>query len=417
MAQPTEAELWKMLDMEVLQQIQDRFAEVTGLGAIIADSQGRAVTRASCFSELCRRVRATPEGERRCFASDAAVGMQAVRTGRPCSHFCHAGLLDTAAPIVVNGTYVGSVLCGQILVEEPDRGKRLSMARRLQEVGLSPEDIEYVLDHVMVMPLERLRAASDLLHVLANYIVNEVVTQQTERRLAEERQARAELERSLREMELRVLHSQVNPHFLFNALNTVARMALFEDAPKTQDLVIRMSRILRRSLSRVDQLVPLEEELGMVEDYLCIQRARFGDRIRSRIEVTAQALKAKLPTFTVQALVENAVVRGLEPLVEGGEVVIRGWVEGSDVVVEIQDTGVGLDPTRGNRYRFEGAGHPTEGHTTGLGIFNVHQRLQHQFGETYGLIYLPVAKGTRVQIRAPLTAEGEEHHADAAHCG
>ena len=155
MAQPTEAELWKMLDMEVLQQIQDRFAEVTGLGAIIADSQGRAVTRASCFSELCRRVRATPEGERRCFASDAAVGMQAVRTGRPCSHFCHAGLLDTAAPIVVNGTYVGSVLCGQILVEEPDRARgRITgppaetgyrKAERISGGGLAPRGGQFRL--------------------------------------------------------------------------------------------------------------------------------------------------------------------------------------------------------------------------------------------------------------------------------
>lgn len=414
MVQPAEKEIWEMLDMETLQQIQDRFSEVTGLGAIMADSQGRPVTRASCFSALCRQVRATSEGQRRCFASDAAVGLQAVRTGRPCSHFCHAGLLDTAAPLVVNGTYVGSVLCGQILVEEPDRGKRLSMVRRLKEVGLSQEEIDYVLSQVPVMSLEKFRAACDLLHVLANYIVNEVASQQTERRLAEERQARAELERSLREMELRVLHSQVNPHFLFNALNTVARMALFENAPKTQDLVMRMSRILRRSLSRVDQMVPLDEELGMVDDYLCIQRARFGDRIRSRIDAEEEVLKAKLPTFSVQALVENAVVRGLEPLVEGGEVVIRAWAEGDDLVVEIQDNGVGLDPALGNRYRVEGAGHPTEGHTTGLGIFNVHQRLQYQFGDRYGLTYLPVERGTRVQIRAPLVMEGSGMDADAA---
>ncbi len=398
------AGLWDMIDVNTLQEIQSRFAEATGLAAIIADSHGRALTQASHFCELCRNIRATALGRQRCFDSDADAGREAARTRKPHIHYCHAGLLDVAAPIVVNDEYAGSVLCGQVLLDRPDAAKRRAIAAQLGDLGVSPEVVDKGLDNITVMPAPRLKAAADLLYILANYIVNLVVSLQTQRRLSEESRARMELEKNLKEMELRVLQSQVNPHFLFNALNTVARMALFEDAVHTQELVFRMTRILRFSLSRIDQLVPLREELTHVEDYLHIQKARFGERIRSRFEISPQVMDVPIPILTVQPIVENAVVRGLEPLVEGGEVAIRAWVDGDDAVVEVLDNGTGLDPARGNFLLSQAAAPSSGGHTTGLGIPNVHQRLQHYFGRHYGLAFLPVARGTLVRIRVPLGA-------------
>lgn len=409
--------IWNVVGIGTLQEIQNRFSEVTGLAAIIADSSGKGLTQASHFSDLCRRIRKSPLGRQRCFDCDNALGRQAADTRKPCMHYCHSGLLDVAAPIVVNNEYVGSVLCGQVLFEPPGAEKRREIAARVADLGITPQEVDRGLESVTVMSEDRLQAAANLLHVLANSIVSLVVSLQVQHRLSEETRARMELEKSLKDMELRVLQSQVNPHFLFNTLNTLARMALFESATKTEELAYRMTRILRFTLSRMDQLILLKEELVRVEDYLHLQRARFGQRIRFFFDVNPAVEDVRIPILTVQPLVENAVVRGLEPLADGGEVHISACAEGNDAIIDVEDTGVGLDPSVGNGLLLRTLPPSGTGHTTGLGIPNVHQRLQHYFGSRYGLTFLPVAQGTRVRIRVPRAgvAGGVEVGTEAAH--
>lgn len=396
--------LWEVIDTRTLQEIQDKFAEVTGLAAIIADKDGRAITRPSRFSELCQRIRATELGRGGCFESDAAAGLEAAKSLRTYTHYCHAGLLDLAAPIIVDGMYVGCVLCGQVLIERPGQAKLKEMARRASEIGIPEGEWLRGMAEIGVVSEANLRAAGDLLQVIANYIVGLGVSSITQSRLAEEIRARIELEKTLREMELKVLQAQVNPHFLFNTLNTIARLALFENAASTQGLAFALSKILRYSLSKIDQLVPVKDELSHVKDYLLIQEARFGDRISAEYRVDGQILDSPIPILTLQPLVENAIVHGLEPKVEGGIVSLRGWSESGAAFIEIVDTGIGLPPERGNVLLRDGGPVSGAGHTTGLGITNVHRRLQHWFGPGYGLKYLtPTREGTRVQIRFPLS--------------
>jgi two-component system LytT family sensor kinase len=395
-----------LVDVATLAELLDRFTDVTRLGAIIADACGEAITPSSRFTRLCKRIRTTPQGRQRCFESDRAIGRAAAEAGKPCMHYCHAGLLDVAAPIVVNGEFVGSVLCGQVLFEPPDEAKVEDVYARVADLGIAREEVAANLANITIIDEDRFRAAGDLLHVLANAIVNLLVSLETQQRLSEESRVRVELEKGLKEMELRVLQSQVNPHFLFNTLNTLSRMAMFEDAPKTQDLADRLTRLLRFTLSRIDQLIPLREELVRVEDYLRIQQVRFGERVRYRVEVPDEVLEARIPILTVQPLVENAVVRGLEPLPQGGEVFICGERDGEDAVIDVIDDGTGLDLDAANSYLSYSLPPSGGGHTTGLGIPNVHQRLQHYFGTRYGLSFLPVMKGTQVRIRVPLRSQG-----------
>ena len=396
--------LCEVIDTKTLQEIQDKFAEVTGLAAIIADKGGRAITRPSRFSDLCQRIRATELGRRACFESDAAAGLEAAKSLRTYTHYCHAGLLDLAAPIIVDGMHVGCVLCGQVLIEPPSEAKLEQMAKRVSEIGIPEEEWLRGIAGIGIVSEANLRAAGDLLQVIANYIVGLGVSSITQSRLAEEIRARIELEKTLREMELKVLQAQVNPHFLFNTLNTIARLALFENAGSTQGLAFALSKILRYSLSKIDQLVPVKDELSHVKDYLLIQEARFGDRISAEYQIDDRIMDSPIPILTLQPLVENAIVHGLEPKVEGGIVSLRGWSESGDAFIEIEDTGIGLAPERGNILLRDGGPVSGAGHTTGLGITNVHRRLQHRFGPRYGLRYLaPAGEGTRVQLRFPLS--------------
>ncbi|HYG59587.1 MAG TPA: PocR ligand-binding domain-containing protein [Symbiobacteriaceae bacterium] len=395
-------DLQSMVGVDTLQELQDRFSEVTGLAAVITDASGEPVTQTSRFSPLCHRIRATPVGLARCFASDAEGGQQAALAQKPCVYTCHAGLRDAGAPIVVDGQFVGSVLCGQVLPAPLNGEICREIAARLADTGITPDEVEQDLQSNCYMPEDRFQAAANLLYVLANSIVNLVASSLAQRRLAEETRIRMGMEKSLKESQLRVLQSQINPHFLFNTLNTVARMALFEGAHKTEELAYRMTRILRFSLSRIDRMVTLGQELDNVKDYLEIQQTRFGSRLRFKFDLDPEIMQARIPILTVQPLVENAVVRGLEPLPEGGEVSVLVWRDGDLAVVEVIDDGIGLAHRDGNAMLYGHEARNGEGHTTGLGVPNVHQRLQHAFGSRYGLRFLPMTRGTRVRVAIPL---------------
>ncbi len=205
-----------------------------------------------------------------------------------------------------------------------------------------------------------------------------------EAQLVEQIKINAELEEALKASELRALQAQINPHFLFNTLSTISAQALLEGAERTHQLVTALARLLRYSLRRISQMVTVGEELEHVGYYLLIQRARFGEGIRTVIEVEEEARGVKIPLLTLQPLVENAIIHGLKSC-ERGTVTIRGWVEGDRVALQVADDGVGMDEETLQKLRRLDETGSGKSHTTGLGIANVQRRLQYHFGEKFGL--------------------------------
>lgn len=395
-------DLWQVINIEKLQEMQDKFAVATGLAAIIADSEGQAVTRPSNFTDYCKLIRSCPRGQKGCYTSDAAVGMEAYRSKKPSIHYCHAGLIDLAAPIIVHGVYMGSVLCGQVLTSPPLEADFQNVRTRSERIGLDGEKMASLFRKIEIVPEHRVHAAADLLHIMANYVIDMGVSAFTQQRLLEEEKTRADLEKTLKELELKALQSQVNPHFLFNSLNIITRLALFENAPDTQEVAYALAQLLRYSLSNIDQMVAFRDEVAHVEDYLLIQKTRFGDRISASVDVARELMNAKIPLLTLQPLVENAIVHGLEPKEEGGIVFIRGRLKNGNVHIEIEDTGIGMDADTVSRVLATDRPSSGQGHTTGLGIPNVHRRIQHQFGNEYGLrLESQRGKGTKVVIVFP----------------
>jgi nitrate/nitrite-specific signal transduction histidine kinase len=218
-----------------------------------------------------------------------------------------------------------------------------------------------------------------------------------ERRLREEERELMEKERSLREAQFISLQDQIQPHFLFNALNTIARMALFEGAAETEKLSLALGRLFRYALGAPESMVSVEAELNIVEEYLAFQGLRFGDRLRWKIDAQPAALAARIPRFTIQPFVENAVRHGIEPREEGGSVTIEARRKGGRLSLVIRDTGVGMAvPARGRGKA--GAG----GSTEGIGIANVRKRLELRYGTAAHLsIKSEVGTGTAVRVSFP----------------
>ena len=156
-----------LIDLEFLQKFQDCFAEAVGVASISVDNEG-PVTEPSQFTDFCMNLtRKSEEGFNRCNACDIKGGKTATETGKPAIYYCHAGLMDFAAPIIINRKQVGAILGGQVLPQPPKKEKFVKIAR---EIGVDPEQYLCALEKVKIIPESSIRSAAQLLYVVANTV-------------------------------------------------------------------------------------------------------------------------------------------------------------------------------------------------------------------------------------------------------
>jgi len=228
-------------------------------------------------------------------------------------------------------------------------------------------------------------------------------------------QQKAQLERELQqnklllqESQLRSLQSQINPHFLFNTLDTLSKKAYLEGSEETSDLLANVAGLLRYNLKRLDRSVTLYEEVKVLRQYMEIQRARFADRLRFRADIDDWCLHVQIPGLTLQPIVENAVIHAVEPEEDGGTIEIRIRDGEERVTIEIADDGPGM-PEQKIRRILEEHSFETEGHSTGIGIGNVVRRLRLFYGlaDVIG-IESEAGRGTKVVLQIPKTGRIEK---------
>ncbi|MFC4077012.1 sensor histidine kinase [Salinithrix halophila] len=242
-----------------------------------------------------------------------------------------------------------------------------------------------------------------------------------EKALQQQRVKNLEVQNLLKEMELKALQSQIHPHFLFNTLNTISKLAYLEGAEQASGLIESVSRMFRYNLRRMDRPVALREDAQHVQHYFAIQKARFRDRVQMSMEVEESCLSHILPVLTLQPLVENAFIHGVEDCESGAEIGVRIYRKHEDVVVEIKDNGKGMDAETVHRLLHpatEGNVRPS-GHSTGLGVQNVLKRLCLFYSrDDVMTIESEEEKGTLVRLRMPFYPdEGSDHHVLVAHSG
>jgi len=191
------------------------------------------------------------------------------------------------------------------------------------------------------------------------------------------------------------LASQINPHFLFNTLNTVSSLIRF-DPDMARVVVIKLGSILRRLLRKQENFVPLREELSFVDDYLDIEVARFGkDKLQIHKELDEDTLEAYVPSMLLQPIVENSIKHGLAHKLEGGEIRIRTARRDARLIIEVEDNGIGMPTSRISSLS-------AEGEQKGIGISNVHERLRVLYGDDFRFdIHSVEGRGTYVRIDVP----------------
>ncbi|MGB3370523.1 MAG: histidine kinase [Rhodococcus sp. (in: high G+C Gram-positive bacteria)] len=209
--------------------------------------------------------------------------------------------------------------------------------------------------------------------------------------LAELDASRARLDRA----EVRALRAQISPHFIYNALGTIASFVR-TDPDRARELVLEFADFTRYSFRNTGEFTVLADELRNIDRYLTLERARFGDSLQVTLQVAPEVLNVALPFLALQPLVENAVRHGLSGRAGGGTITIVAADEGTDCLISVEDDGVGMDPDllRSGTLDSEEAAH--------VGLSNVDDRLRAAFGNDYGLVVdTALGSGTKVSMRVP----------------
>ncbi len=209
-----------------------------------------------------------------------------------------------------------------------------------------------------------------------------------------------EQELALMQARVDALISQINPHFLFNTLNTVSSLVRF-DPDTARTVVLKLSNILRRRLKAQVHFSPLRQEIEFIDDYLDIEVVRFGrDKLQIRKEIDPETLEVVVPSMILQPLVENAIRHGIGPKIEGGTITLRAWRNNGRLAVEVIDDGVGIPEERRH-----------EVYDSGIGISNVRERLKVLYGQEFSFeIDSKPGKGTAIRFEIPelITAEAAQ---------
>lgn len=210
---------------------------------------------------------------------------------------------------------------------------------------------------------------------------------------------------NLRKTELRALQAQINPHFLYNTLDSIAWMCERGKNSDAVEMVNALARLFRISISRGHELIPIRSELQHAKSYLQIQAHRYRDQFSYTFQVEEECLDYLCNKITLQPIIENALYHGINGLVDEGKIVISVSDEGDDILFAVEDNGNGMEPEQVESIlKKERSDH------SGIGIKNVNDRLKIYFGARYGItIHSVPDEGTRVEIRMPKVKEEAEY--------
>ncbi|MGN0299406.1 MAG: sensor histidine kinase [Lachnospiraceae bacterium] len=210
-------------------------------------------------------------------------------------------------------------------------------------------------------------------------------------------------EREKRDYEYKMLQSQINPHFLYNTLNSIKWMATIQNAPGIAEMTTALSRLLRDISKGTTSLITIEHEISLINDYFTIQQYRYGGAITLSFDIEDESLKnCQILKFTLQPIVENAIFHGIEPKGNAGHIEIHIYQDKTgDVIIDVTDNGIGMDKHT-SEVLLKNETSKTSSFFQEIGVSNVHKRLQYEFGTGYGLsVKSEPGIFTTISIRLP----------------
>ena len=221
-----------------------------------------------------------------------------------------------------------------------------------------------------------------------------------------------------KEMEFKTLQSQMNPHFLYNTLDTINWLAFKEKQTEICNLVAAISSLIRASISNKKSIITIEQELDYVKNYIYIQHIRYKDRFDIIYDIDESLLKQAVPKLIIQPIVENAIIHGIENSKNKNLLYISVKRENECIIIIVKDTGIGMTDEKVSELLKEplnAEGDEQKAHTN-LGLYAVHKRIQLMYGDLYGLtVQSQAGEGTTVTLHIPFTKKQEMFYRQSPH--
>jgi ligand-binding sensor protein len=389
----TNIKLTDIIDFNTLINVQEKLGKLVAIPQITTDTHGIPVGKISNFIPFCRLIRSSSKGSQKCILCDRQAGLMAMEEKQRIIYNCHTGLIDCAAPIIVNDFFLGSVLGGQVLIKGEKTRDSIDVERISRDFDISLDALKMAVEFIPLVSREELQNSVECYSFLANYIDQIGVA-----RLVQEQKFL--LEQQAKIMELKTIQAQINPHFLFNTLNAVARLAIVEDAPKTEELIYNLSDLLRYNLKNIEKFPKIRDDIDNINRYLFIQSLRYSDRISYKIDIDESIMEYRIPSMILQPIVENSIVHGLETKKEGGKVEVSGHlISEEELEITIKDNGKGIKPEVLNAIRQMDR---ISNQQLGIGIINTFDRLRYCFGDRCKFVIESTLQvGTSISIRIP----------------
>jgi len=237
---------------------------------------------------------------------------------------------------------------------------------------------------------------------------------EVEKELKEKEMENLTMESLLKETKLKMLQSQINPHFLFNTLNAASQLSIMEGADRTSVFIEKVAELFRYSLRNLNEPITIKEEVENVEAYMYILKTRFGDKIQFKKNVDGSVNELKMPCMIIQPIIENAYIHGLEDLERDGEITLNIIQEGDMLTIEVIDNGKGMhqEQVRAIEEDLSSSANP-EHHVTGIGIRNVMDRLRIYYNidatNKFLSIDSAIGQGTKITLAIPYKEGGNLH--------
>jgi len=320
-------------------------------------------------------------------------------SGKEDRFVCQYGLSNILLPIIINNQTIGYVAGAQVYSQDSEYQKYLiDISAIAKDKKLDPEFIAKSISAIKTIEENKIEMHEQLCNHIAQNICYELsqsipTTDKDIARLSIEKEM---LEKKIIDLEAKNMSLVINPHFLFNTLNSIARIAYFEKSHTTEELIYCLSDLLRYNLKQDDELHTIGAEMDNIEKYLYIQKIRFKNRMEYEIDIADHIKPHRIPNMIIQPIVENALIHGITPKRDGGKIKIYAEKYKNDINIFVMDNGNGfpkevLQSLEQSENRL------------GIGFRSTDKRLKRYFGEQYGL---KIAKsdysGSTVTISIPI---------------
>lgn len=365
---------------------------LSNISLLLIDTNGNILLEFNPSPDFCKLI--CQEDEKR-ICSECITRL---KPGKGDRFICNYGLESILLPVEVSGQTIGYVVGGQVYSPDREYQKYLiDILALAKDKKLEPELIAKSISAIKTIEDNKVEVHEQLCNHIAkniSYDFTESInnTNTTVARLSIEKEM---LEKKILDLEAKNMSLVINPHFLFNTLNSIARIAYFEKSHTTEELIYCLSDLLRYNLKQADELHTIGSEIDNIEKYLYIQKVRFKNRLEYEIDIADDIKPYRIPNMVIQPLVENALIHGISPKRDGGKIKISAEKYKEDINIFVMDNGNGFPKEVLQSL------HQSD-NKLGIGFCSTDKRLKRYFGDHYGL---KIAKsdysGSTVTISIP----------------